>query len=62
MYSLDKCNSKELYRPQISLNNFEDLFQIKDIDWKHVYLLPHRVTVDTNLCIIQNKILNNVLY
>ena len=49
IYSLDKRNSKELYRPQISLNNsktrlqlyFEDLFQIKDIDWKHVYLLPH---------------------
>ena len=46
IYSLDKCNSKELYCLQISLNNsktrsqlyFEDLFQIKDIDWKHVYL------------------------
>ena len=40
IYSLDKCNSKELYCLQISLNNsktrsqlyFEDLFQIKDID------------------------------
>ena len=49
IYSLDKCSSKELYCLQISLNNsktrsqlyFEDLFQIKDIDWKHVYLLPH---------------------
>ena len=57
IYSLDKCNSKELHRPQIFLNNsktrsqlyFEDLFQIKDIDWKHVYLLPRRVTMDTNL-------------
>ena len=55
IYSFDKCSSKELYRLQISLNNsktrsqlyFEDLFQIKDIDWKHVYLLPRRVTVDT---------------
>ena len=27
-------------------NNF---FQNKDIDWKYVYLLPRRVTVDTNL-------------
>ena len=49
IYSLDKCNNKELYCLQISLHNsntrwqlyFEDLFQIKDIDWKHVYLLPH---------------------
>ena len=48
IHSLDKCNSKELYCLQIYLNNsktrsqlyFEDLFQIKDIDWKHVYLLP----------------------
>ena len=44
IYSLDKCNSKELYCLQISLNNsktrsqlyFEDLFQIKDIDWKRI--------------------------
>ena len=70
IYSLDKCNSKELYCLQISLNNsktrsqlyFEDLFQIKDIDWKHLYLLPRRVIVDTNLRIFQYKILNNVLY
>ena len=70
IYSLDKCNNKELYCLQISLHNsntrwqlyFEDLFQIKDIDWKHVYLLPHWVTVDTNLRIFQYKILNNVLY
>ena len=40
IYSLNKCNSKELYYVQISLNNlkarsqlyFEDLFQNKDID------------------------------
>ena len=70
IYSLDKCNSKELYCIQISLNNsktrsqlcFENFFQIKDIDWKHIYLLPRRVTVDTNLRIFQYKILNNVLY
>ena len=61
LYSLDKCHSRELYCLQISLSNsktrsqlyFEDLFQIKDIDWKHVYLLPRRVTVDTNLRVFQ---------
>ena len=70
IYSLDKCNSKELYCLQISLNNsktrsqlyFEDLFQSKDIYWKDIYLLPRRVTVDTNLRIFQCKILNRVLY
>ena len=55
---------------QISLNNsktrsqvyFEDLFQNKYIDSKHVYLLPRQLTVITNLRIFQYKILNNVLY
>ena len=54
----------------MSLNNsktrsqlyLEDLFQIKDFDWKHAYLLPRRVTVDTNLRIFQHKIVSNVLY
>ena len=68
--NLKKCNSKELYCLQVSLNNsktrsqlyFEDLFQIKDIDWKHLYLLPHLLTMDTNLSIqiFQYKILNTV--
>ena len=70
IYSLDKGNCKELYCLQISLNNpktrsqlyFEDLFQMKDIDWKHVHLLPRRVTVNTNLRVFQYNILNNVLY
>ena len=70
IYSLNQCNSKELYCLQISLNNsktrsqlyFEDLFQNKDIDWKHVDLLPRRVTVDTNLRMFQYKTLNNVSY
>ena len=69
IYSLHKCNSKELYCLQISLNNsktrsqlyLEDHFQIKDIDWKHVYLLLRRFTEDKNLRIFQYKILNNVL-
>ena len=61
---------QQQYCLQISLNNLktrsqlfiEDLFRIKGIDWKHVYLLPRRVTVDTNLRNFQHKILNNVLY
>ena len=69
-YSLDKCSSKELYCLQISPNSsktrwqlyFEDLFQSKEIDRKHVHLLLCRVIVDTNLRIFQYKILNNVLY
>ena len=63
IYSLDRCNSKELYCLQMSLYNkktrsqlyFEDLFENKDIDWKQVYLLPRRVNMDSNLRIIHIK-------
>ena len=40
------------------LKNF---FKI-EIEWKCIYLIPPRVTIDTNLIIFQYKILNNVLY
>ena len=70
IYCLNKGNNKELYCLQMFLNNsktrsqlyFEDLFQNKNNNWGHVYLLSRRVTVDTNLRIFQYKILNNVLY
>ena len=68
IYSLDKCNSKELYCLQMFLNNsktisqlyFENLFQSKNTDWNNVYLLPRRVTVHINQHNFQYKILNNV--
>ena len=54
-YSLNKCNSKELYCLQISLNNsktrsqlyFEDLFQKKDIDWKHIFYHVELLCIQT---------------
>ena len=70
IYSLSKCNSKELYSLRVCQNTsettsqvyFEKLFQNKEIKWKCIYLMPHRVTIDSNLHIFQYKILNNVLY
>ena len=41
---------------------FEKLFPNKEIEWKCVYLMPRRVTIDTNLRIFQYQILNNVSY
>ena len=57
IYSLSKCNSKELYSLQVSLNDtktksqiyFEKLFPNKEIEWKCIYLMPRHVTIDTNL-------------
>ena len=63
-----KFNSKELYSLQVSPNAtkwqiyFEKIFQNKEIEWKCIHLMPHRVTIDTNLHIFQYKILNTVLY
>ena len=70
IYSLSKCNSKELYPLQVSLNKtktksqiyFEKLFPNKEIKWKCIYLITRCVTSDNNLRIFQYKILNNVLY
>ena len=70
IYSLIKCNSKELSSLQVSLNDtktksqiyFEKLFPNKKIEWKCIYLMPRRAKIDTNLRIFQYKILNNVLY
>ena len=70
IYSLCKCNRKGLSSLQVSLNDsktksqiyFEKRFPNKGIKWKCIYLMPCRVTIDTNLRIFQYKILNNVLY
>ena len=68
--SLNKLNSATLYEILIDANNikptsqtyFENLFSNFKPDWKSIYLLPRRVTLDTNLRMFQYKLLNNVLY
>ena len=67
---MNKLNSATLYEILIDANNikptsqtyFENLFSHFTPDWKSVYLLPRRVTLDTNLRMFQYKLLNNVLY
>ena len=69
VYSLNRLDSKELYnilitsiysKPTSQLyyeNSFETLFE-----WKNIYLLPRKITLDTTLRVFQYKILNNILY
>ena len=45
--------------PKLTLKIFFSNFKP---DWKSIYLLPRRVTLDTNLRMFQYKLLNNVLY
>ena len=67
---LNKLNSATLYEIFIDANNikptsqtyFENLFSNFKPDWKSIYLLPRRVTLDTNLRMFQCKLLNNVVY
>ena len=68
--SLNKLNSATLYAILIDANNikpnsqthFENLFPNFKSDWKSIYKLPRRMSLDTNLRMFQCKLLNNVLY
>ena len=70
VYSFGKLDSKELYNIFILWNYkkptlqgyFEASFQSSAIDWKDIYLLPHKTTTNTKHRSFQCKILNNVLY
>ena len=67
---LNKLSSAMLYEILVNLNEvkhtaqnyYENLLPIYKPDWKCIYLLPRRVTVDTHLRMFQYKLLNNVLY
>ena len=52
MYSLQVSLNDSKTMPQIC---FEKLFQNKEIEWKFIYLMPRRVTIDTNVRIFQYK-------
>ena len=64
IYSLTKCNSRDSCSLKVSLNEtktksqiyFEKHFQNKEIEWKCIYLMSHRVTIEMNLHIYQYKL------
>ena len=41
---------------------FENLFREQELNWKEIYILPWRVSLDCNVRSFQYKVLNNVLY
>ena len=41
---------------------FEKIFQNPELEWKDIYTLPRRITINTNLRIFQCKLLHNILY
>ena len=68
--AIDKLIPKELYSLSIFLKNelptsqkyFCNIFPNLQVEWKKIYLLPRKVSNDTNLRMFQYKILNNILY
>ena len=61
---------RELYALSIVLKDklptsqkyFCNIFPNLQVEWKKIYLLPRKVSNDTNLRMFQYKILNNILY
>ena len=70
LISLDKLHSRELYNilvytspyKPISQEYFENLFREQQLNWKEIYVLSRKVTLDCNVRSLQQKILNNVFY
>ena len=51
-----------MYEKSTSQSYYEKLLETKNLNWKEIYILPRKVSVHTNLCIFQYKILNNILF
>ena len=68
--NLNKLTSHKLYwilveqirvYPTAKLK-YESLFNDQNLDWKEIYLIPHKVTLDIGIRIFQYKLLNCILY
>ena len=44
-----------------SQNHFTNIFPNLQVEWKEIYILLRKVSIDTNLRMFQYKILNNIL-
>ena len=70
IYCLTKLTCRELYsliiksetQKPTSQGYFEKEFEGFSFEWKNIYLLPRKVTIDSSLRNFQYKILNNVLF
>ena len=70
LISLDKLHCQELYNILVYISPhkptsqiyFENLFRDPDLNWKEIYLVPRKVSLDCYTRSFQYKLLNNVLY
>ena len=62
MLAMQILTIKSICKKPVSQSYFEKLLETTDLNWEGMYILPGNVSVDTNLCMFQYKILNNLLF
>ena len=70
LISIEKLHCRELYNILVynsphkptSQTYFENIFENQEINWKDIYTLPRKVSIDCNVRSFQYKVLNNILY
>ena len=70
LISLDKLHCQELYNILVynaphkptSQVYFENPFRDQELNWKEIYILPRKVSLDCNVRSFQYKVSNNALY
>ena len=68
--NLTKLTSKKLYWilvedirvPPNATLKYNSIYSYQDFNWKQIYLIPHKVTLDIRTRIFQYKLLNRIVY
>ena len=51
-----------MYEKPTSQSYCEKLLETKNLNWKEIYILPRKVSIDSNLFMFQHKLLHNILH
>ena len=51
-----------MYKKPTSQCFYGKLLKTTNLNWKEIFTLPRKVSIDTDLCMFQYKILNNILF
>ena len=55
------CTAETRVHPTARLK-YNSLFDGQNLDWKQIYLTPHKVTLDIKTRMLKFKILNRIIY
>ena len=61
MYYFDKRKTSLALNLVLRLK-YNSLFDYENLDWKQIYLIPYKVTLDVKTTMFQFKILNRIIY